>query len=655
MSIVYKARHRFMDRIVAIKLLRSSMISEAQSIERFKQEAQAVALLTHPNIVSVYDFGIVDGVLPFLVMDYLEGTNLGEVLEKEGHLSVERAVRIFRQVCEGLEQAHQKGIVHRDLKPSNICLVKDEKGHEVAKIVDFGVAKVMPRDGAGRLQLTQTGQVVGSPLFMSPEQCAAKPLDARSDIYSLGCVMYYALTGALPINGITEFDTMSKHVNDQPKGFKAVAPQLSIDESLEATVFRCLEKQPDDRYQSVSEILSDLPRVMPDTGSLAVKAVEHPLRTRLRFRVFRWGFFMLLAIVLVTVLYEILDRGPKNDRGTVFQKTVWNLQTTTAQSLIQAKSYNLAQMVLTSAEKQAREQFSNRGRQLIALGLERELYRQARMFEELDAVNKKIAALHEAAVLEEYRSALGEVDELADEKSNSHSAVNRVFAELSAQNIIHAAKGLSGFRFDREEEDLLTRSKSVYTKLLGDSHPLIAEFDLYLADCYVREQETYKVRSLLLEAQQIYAKANGSNDKSTLAATLRLGQFDRDENRFALARPELESALNGARKYYPADTYLTIQCLNSYADYCMQTGEKERADQLFVEANNLANRTAPGPSAQNSIQLIVPCWRAIRQSLWACQEKNCQIGVLNLFEKLEKVIGADGRGAVISQWVEIER
>jgi eukaryotic-like serine/threonine-protein kinase len=592
MSIVYKARHRLMNRIVAIKLLSGSMIGDGQGLERFKQEARAVSLLTHPNIIAVHDFGIIDEVQAYLVMDYLDGTNLARVVENEGALPAERAVRIFRQVCEGLEHAHNKGIVHRDLKPSNLCLIKGKEGAEVVKIVDFGLAKMVKRDSADSLQLTQSGQVWGSPLFMSPEQCLAKPLDARSDIYSLGCVMYYTLTGVHAINGITAYDTISKHVNERPKEFHEVAPQIAIDKNIEAVVFRCLEKEPDDRYQSASDMLADLPKFAADTGSLVVKAVEHPLKTRLRFQIFRLGFFTLLSFVSVALLYEALDKGPSNDRGTILQKTLWNSETTLAQSLMNAHNYNMAQTVLSWGENQAREWEFNRGRQRTILTLQRELYKRARMFEEFDAVNKKLAQLDEAALLEECKSTTREIDELDHSTSDVSQRVNRILAELFSQNIIHTAKGLSGFRLDEQEEELLKRAMAVDSKLLEPDHPVIAELSIHLADCYLREQETYKVRHLLADAQRIYRNAVGENDKKTIYATLRLGQFDRDENNFELAKLELESALTKAKEYCSSDTYLNSQCLNSYADFLQQTGHPEHASQVFAEAAAVEERSS---------------------------------------------------------------
>ena len=185
---------------------------------------------------------------------------------------------------------------------------------------------------------------------------------------------------------------------------------------------------------------------------------------------------------------------------------------------------------------------------------------------------------------------MNEIDELTTSDSTASAAVNKILAELVAPRIIHAAKGLSGYGFDLEEQTLLTHAIAVYSKLLGPRHPLIADFNTYLADCYLREQETYDVRPLLVEAQSIYADAKGNNDRSTIKATLRLGQVDRDENRFDLAKPELEAALEKAKKYYP-DTYLIIQCLNSYADFCGQTGDKPKADRFFAEAKALSNKS----------------------------------------------------------------
>jgi serine/threonine protein kinase len=182
------------------------------------------------------------------VMDCLEGQNLNEILLKDVRIPIERAINIFRQTCLGLEHAHKNGVVHRDLKPSNLCLIQGEGGHEIVKIVDFGIAKLLRDSGKEQTRLTQTGEVFGSPLYMSPEQCRAKPIDSRSDIYSLGCLMYECLTGKVPLEGETAYETMTMHVGKAPPPFSKIAPDLRLNASIEALVFRCLEKRPEDRY-----------------------------------------------------------------------------------------------------------------------------------------------------------------------------------------------------------------------------------------------------------------------------------------------------------------------------------------------------------------------------------------------------------------------
>ncbi len=189
MSTVYKARHVLFDSVRAIKVIRSDQADNSKVLRRFQQEGKSALALEHPNIAREYEFGI-EATLqkPYLVMDYVEGKTLAGTLSAEGTLTTERACRLIREVCEGLHEAHSKSVIHRDVKPGNIILTTDSTSFETAKIVDFGIAKIIGPDGAQNL--TQTGEVFGTPLYMSPEQCMGQKVDARSDIYSLGCVLY---------------------------------------------------------------------------------------------------------------------------------------------------------------------------------------------------------------------------------------------------------------------------------------------------------------------------------------------------------------------------------------------------------------------------------------------------------------------------------
>ena len=191
MASVYKAHHLILDKVVAIKFLHRHLCSNPNSLRRFQQEGQAAGRLDHPNVIKVQDCAVTDDGRVFLVMDYLQGHSLSDKLKQDGPLSAEGALDLFIAVAEGLKHAHSNGVLHRDLKPSNV-MVTDE--NEI-KIVDFGIAKVLRDDGQPSLQnLTKTGEIFGSPSYMSPEQCLGQTVDARSDIYSMGCLMYEVLT-----------------------------------------------------------------------------------------------------------------------------------------------------------------------------------------------------------------------------------------------------------------------------------------------------------------------------------------------------------------------------------------------------------------------------------------------------------------------------
>lgn len=259
MGLVYKAKHLLMKRAVAIKMLHPNAVASSTTLQRFQQEAEAASCLNHPNILTVFDFGVTAQGQPYLVMDYLEGTNLASFIEKETSIPFRRALGIFLQMAGALQHAHSKGVIHRDLKPSNIMLVNFEGDEDFVKIVDFGIAKVLNRDTSSDEldssgNLTRTGEIFGSPLYMSPEQCRGRKLDARSDIYSMGCVMYRVLTGKPPLVGIDLLECMYKHVNEMPASFCDACPDMNIPPEFEAVIFKALAKEPDDRYQTMSEL-----------------------------------------------------------------------------------------------------------------------------------------------------------------------------------------------------------------------------------------------------------------------------------------------------------------------------------------------------------------------------------------------------------------
>ncbi|MBS1956106.1 MAG: serine/threonine protein kinase [Cyanobacteria bacterium SZAS-4] len=258
MGAVYKVRDKELQKTFAIKVLNSNLVEDKNSLKRFEQEAQAARGLTSPNLVAVYDYGMGKKGSPYIVMDYLDGTSLDTVLAREGYLDVPRALDIFIQVCEAMVHAHSKSVVHRDIKPSNIMLTKGIGGGDFVKLVDFGIAKVLPSQQKATQNLTQTGDIFGSPLYMSPEQCLGNKLDNRSDIYAIGCVMYETLTGQQPFAAENPIKIILKHLNEDAKLISDLPHDYKIPKPLQAVLLWCLEKDPDNRYQSADELLLDL-------------------------------------------------------------------------------------------------------------------------------------------------------------------------------------------------------------------------------------------------------------------------------------------------------------------------------------------------------------------------------------------------------------
>lgn len=259
MAEVYRARDELLGREVAVKVLNDKLSGDKSFVERFRREAQAAANLSHPNIVSLYDYGS-DAGANFIVMELIDGRGLEQIIAQEGPLLPERAAEMASDVARALERAHATGLVHRDIKPSNIMITS----YGQTKVTDFGIARAI---GDGDQTMTQTGMVIGTASYLSPEQAQGNPVDARSDVYALGCVLYEMLTGGPPFKGDTPLSIAYKHVREDAEKPSIMNPDVPA--ALDAIVMKALAKNPDNRYQTAREMRDDLQRFVAGEQILA--------------------------------------------------------------------------------------------------------------------------------------------------------------------------------------------------------------------------------------------------------------------------------------------------------------------------------------------------------------------------------------------------
>src|SRR5580658_4203236 len=259
MAEVYRAHDRLLDRPVALKVLFPELSVDRAFVERFRREAQAAANLSHPNIVPVFDWGE-DGGTYFIVMEFIDGRALSSILRSAGPMHPDRAAEIGADVAVALAYAHRHGVIHRDVKPGNVLITEDG----IVKVTDFGIARAINTEES----LTQTGAVMGTATYFSPEQAEGMGVDARSDIYSLGVVLFEMVTGRPPFMGDTPVAVASKHVRENPPAPRDINP--SIPPTFEAIILKAMSKDPAHRYQTAEELRADLLRFNEGRSVLAM-------------------------------------------------------------------------------------------------------------------------------------------------------------------------------------------------------------------------------------------------------------------------------------------------------------------------------------------------------------------------------------------------
>ncbi|MFO0591608.1 MAG: serine/threonine-protein kinase [Polyangiaceae bacterium] len=274
MGDVYRARHMGLDTQVALKVLQRSLASDDEQARRFSREAMACSRLKHPNTIRVSDFGRASTGHLYLVMELLEGRTLSQVLKREAPLPAARVARIALQITKSVSEAHEVGLVHRDLKPANLFLCEIHGESDFVKVLDFGIAKFMQPDAVGAT-LTRADLVVGTPLYLSPEQASLKAVTPRSDLYSLGVIMYHMVSGDVPFRGDSAMALLLKHIEERPARFEDKAG-ISVPEPLASLIYQLLEKDPERRPESARAVGLRLQEFLDDSQRAERAPVSSP-------------------------------------------------------------------------------------------------------------------------------------------------------------------------------------------------------------------------------------------------------------------------------------------------------------------------------------------------------------------------------------------
>lgn len=587
MSRVYRARHTYMKRIIAVKVLHEKAATDDVAKARFQREAEAASSLSHPNVVTVHDFGVTEDGRAYFTMDCLDGKSLDEIIDEIRFIPIQQAIDIFSQACEGLEHAHRNGVIHRDIKPSNLVILKQEDGSDLVKIVDFGIAKIVrskPENEKG-LRVTQTGEIFGTASYMSPEQCNGASLDAQSDIYSFGCLMYEALAGVPPFIGNSYVATVAKHVMEAPKPLSSVA-LTNVSPQIESVIMKCLEKKQESRYATAGELRQALldaayasglkglrmgaVRERKEFGVSGSLKAHQPLQTTQRSKNIRKRNVAIIlsvpTVIAAAALWVVfMYQGPAGDLGTLYDKFQWQSRIADADDLMKDGKFADAVVALEGSEKIART-FGDDNRRLEATLLKMvDAYTANREPEKLEKVNNELVLLSNNKVFSEYNMLMSMLKQWEDPNlSNVKREELALQAVAFGERISRCADKLS-VRSQVKAETLLKRSAKTYDLLNLREGIFRMRLRIQLAEMYKQQERLDDQMQVLLEALQHSPENPQSESAWRLKAKipLLLGQLHSANNELQKAKSELDNAVAISREHVGAESDLLRDSLNA--------------------------------------------------------------------------------------------
>ena len=564
---VFLTEHVSLKKKFALKILRKGLVEDEFLVERLRREAQACAMLAHPNIVSVFDFGVTDNGFPFIVMEYLEGQDLAHIIDQKTQMDLTRVMKLVIQLCDGLGYAHQKGVIHRDLKPTNVIVTNPGTESETLKVVDFGIAK-MDLPGGEMQHLTQTGEVLGSPAYMSPEQIQGQKIDQRSDIYSLGCIIFELLTGKQLFRGHTMFATLEANLHQSPPEIELKPGDDPLKKKLYEIMERCLAKDREDRYESLIAVKQEI-----------LQLSKAPPENRLAGRIPILSSFIFLGIIISMMAYIVSIKASAGDAVRVKENLVAKVNS--FEDLFVGRIYDLG-----ASDEAAKQEFM-------------------KVITSSKDVNARLAASIE--FMKRSREDLAktrpsELPKLIEDVGSVKNRAVRWIEESIEDDSVSLNKYIAAhvlYEYAEALEDAVPLSKKRYIASHGGGNDTIGlvKKSPELKQLYDKILKGFQKAIEILELEtregmilaDYYAELADSQD---------------DIGMFEPAIKNIKHAISLAEKDGRCDVYYLVKWRCKLADALIDSGRREKAKEQYIALVNLANKQVLSKSSMDRIKSL---------------------------------------------------
>jgi serine/threonine-protein kinase len=624
-SRAYKGVYEPLEQIVVVKMLKTHLIVDETKAKRFQHEIKAAAALVHPNIASVMDFGITDQGVPYIISEFLKGNSLSEVVAMDEHLAVPTAIHIFKQVTDALAFAHDKGIIHRDIKPSNIMICGGQDDNNNVKVLDFGIAKVRQL-ATGKV--TNPDEAADAAMYMSPEQCQGQELDGRTDIYSLGCVIYTTLTGRPPVIGISPADTIKKQVQVMPPPMESVRSDLFFPEKLQELVSRMLVKDPRQRYQFMRQVRMDLDTagLRQTTDEIHAPATSARLSSASRpFNLIRISVGVGIACFVGVVGWMLFHKEPNQVAAVSHllpggEDEAWRQLTSDAQAAYNQGHYQESEDLYQAALKEAKrfkEPDQRMAKSLNSLAYisyqEDKLDAAEQNARDALAIQEKINASDPAIaeILSNLSRILCAEGKFESAKSLMDQALT--FKPTEAQSGLDAATALQALaeiecyagNFESARQHL-EKARDITNRAVGDDHPDYARIINDLGMVLEKEKKYKQAEALFDKALGIRQKRLGLEHPAVADSLLAMGTLYFDLKNDGAAKDDFMQALSVRQKNFGEESAPVAEVLSCLAIFYDSERQFDKAEDCYRRAYQIRQKVwgADSPRLVRSLEQL---------------------------------------------------